>query len=65
MHLMQPRFPLGRTHATPGTLALDVDMSAYLRRHHCGDWGNSAVPAERENGRHACFATASATACIT
>ncbi len=37
--LMQPRFPLGRTYATPGALALDVDLSSYLRRHHCGDWG--------------------------
>ena len=36
---MQPRFPLGKTYATPGALALDVDLSAYLRRHHCGDWG--------------------------
>ena len=39
IHIMQPRFPLGRTYATPGALALDVDLSAYLRRHHCGDWG--------------------------
>lgn len=38
--LMQPRFPLGRTLATPGALALGVDLAAYLRRHHCGDWGD-------------------------
>ena len=24
---------------TPGALALDVDLSSYLHRHHCGDWG--------------------------
>ena len=36
---MQPRFPLGMTYATPGALALGIDLAAYLRRHHCGDWG--------------------------
>ena len=40
IHLMQPRFPLGKIYATPGALALDVDLSRYLRRHHCGDWGD-------------------------
>ena len=39
IHLMQPRFPLGKTYATPGALALNVDLTKYLRRHHCGDWG--------------------------
>ena len=37
--LMQPRFPLGSIVATPGALALGLDLKAYLRRHHCGDWG--------------------------
>ena len=37
---MTPRFPLGRTVATPGAIALGIDLSAYLRRHHCGDWGD-------------------------
>ena len=62
IHLMQPRFPLGRTYATPGALALDVDLSSYLRRHHCGDWGKLAVPAERDNGRPACWGIDIATA---
>ena len=38
--IMQPRFPVGMTYATPGALALEVDLSKYLRRHHCGDWGD-------------------------
>ena len=38
-HMMIPRFPLGKTYATPGALALDVDLTIYLQRHHCGDWG--------------------------
>ena len=37
---MTPRFPLGMTYATPGALALGIDLAAYLRRHHCGDWGD-------------------------
>ena len=37
--MMQPRFPLGKIFATPGAIALGVDLAAYLRRHHCGDWG--------------------------
>ena len=39
-HLLTPRFPLGRTVATPGALALGIDLASYLRRHHCGDWGD-------------------------
>ena len=37
---MQPRFPVGMTYATPGALALEVDLTRYLHRHHCGDWGD-------------------------
>ncbi len=39
-HIMQPRFPLGKTVATPGALALGIDLTPYMRRHHCGDWGD-------------------------
>lgn len=39
-HIMEPRFPLGQTVATPGALALSIDLSPYMRRHHCGDWGD-------------------------
>lgn len=38
--IMQPRFPVGMTYATPGALALEVNLTRYLRRHHCGDWGD-------------------------
>jgi hypothetical protein len=37
---MKPRFPVGMTYATPGALALEVDLMKYMRRHHCGDWGD-------------------------
>ena len=38
-----PRFLLGRTCATAGVTKWaeenDTDLANYLRRHHCGDWG--------------------------
>jgi hypothetical protein len=37
---MKPRFPLGRTVATPGAIALGIDLATYMHRHHCGDWGD-------------------------
>ena len=37
---MEPRFPVGRTVATPGALALGIDLVPYMRRHLCGDWGD-------------------------
>jgi len=46
--LMQPRFPLGNIYATPGALALDVDLSRYLRRHHCGDWGEELCAEDKQ-----------------
>lgn len=39
-HLMEPRFPLGKIVATPGVLGLGIDLNTYMRRHHCGDWGD-------------------------
>ena len=39
-HIMKPRFPLGMIVATPGAIALRIDLSRYLHRHHCGDWGD-------------------------
>ena len=47
--LMTPRFPLGRTVATPGALALGIDLASYMRRHHCGDWGNLDAEDKRRN----------------
>ncbi len=37
--MLRPRFPLGIIFATPGAIALEVDLAPYLRRHCCGDWG--------------------------
>jgi len=47
--LMTPRFPLGRTVATPGALALGIDLASYMRRHHCGDWGDLDAEDKRRN----------------
>lgn len=46
--LMQPRFPIGKVYATPGALALKVDLIKYLRRHHCGDWGEELCGEDKE-----------------
>ena len=46
--LMQPRFPLGRIFATPGAIALNVDLARYLRRHHCGDWGDELCAEDKQ-----------------
>ena len=50
--LMQPRFPLGKIYATPGALALDVDLTKYLRRHHCGDWGDELCAEDKQANEH-------------
>lgn len=38
--IMEPRFPLGKTVATPGAMALGIELASYMHRHHCGDWGD-------------------------
>jgi len=53
IHLMQPRFPIGKTYATPGALALNVDLTKYLRRHHCGDWGEQLCAEDKEANEQA------------
>jgi hypothetical protein len=47
-HIMTPRFPLGRTVATPGALALGIDLASYMRRHHCGDWGDGLCEEDKQ-----------------
>lgn len=37
---MKPRFPLGRTVATPGAISLGIDLFHYMHRHQYGDWGD-------------------------
>ena len=48
IHLFKPLFPLGQTFATPGVLSLGVDLAAYLRRHHCGDWGEELCAEDKQ-----------------
>jgi hypothetical protein len=48
IHLMTPRFPLGSTYATPGAIALEVDLSRYIHRHHCGDWGEELCDEDKQ-----------------
>jgi hypothetical protein len=48
IHLMQPRFPLGKVFATPGAIALNVDLAKYLHRHHCGDWGEELCAEDKQ-----------------
>lgn len=44
MIILEPRFTLGRTYATSGVTRWaerhGIDLARYLRRHHCGDWGD-------------------------
>jgi hypothetical protein len=47
-HMKTPRFPLGTTYATPGAIALGVDLLAFLRRHHCGDWGEELCADDKQ-----------------
>ena len=46
--MMQPRFQVGKVFATPGAIALGVDLAAYLRRHHCGDWGEELCEDDKQ-----------------
>jgi hypothetical protein len=44
MNLMEPRFELGQTYATAALTAWaerhEIDLTRYLRQHHCGQWGD-------------------------
>lgn len=48
IYRMQPRFELGRVVATPGAMALGVDLTKFLFRHHCGDWGDELCADDKE-----------------
>lgn len=43
MKKSQPRFPLGQCVTTPGAIDATTesgeDLRSFVRRHHCGDWG--------------------------
>ncbi len=44
MNLMEPKFEIGKTYATAAVVAWaerhGIDLTRFLRRHHCGDWGS-------------------------
>ena len=44
MNILEPRFELGQTYATAGVTAWaerhEIDLTRYLRQHHCGQWGD-------------------------
>ena len=47
--IMKPRFDLGAVYATSGAMALGEDLTTYLRRHHCGDWGDLDAEDQQHN----------------
>lgn len=47
--LLTPRFELGRTVATAAAVALGVDLIPYLRKHHCGEWGDLSEDDKKAN----------------
>lgn len=48
MRIKGQLFASGPVVATPGALALGVDLVPYVRRHLCGDWGNCGRYAETD-----------------
>lgn len=52
-YIAKPLFELGKICATPGAAALDVDLGEYLRRHHCGDWGEGLGEQDHEANENA------------
>lgn len=44
MNILIPKFKLGRVLATQALVTLaethNIDVERFLRRHHCGDWGD-------------------------
>ena len=53
MNLMEPKFTLGKTYATAAVAAwaerLGIDLTRYLLRHHCGQWGDLEEDDKRAN----------------
>ena len=44
MNILEPKFKLGKTYATAAVTAWaeknEIDLTRYLRSHHCGEWGD-------------------------
>ncbi len=53
---VRPLFPLGKICATPGAAALEIDLGAYLQRHHSGDWGEELGVEDKETNERALLA---------
>ena len=53
MNLMEPKFTLGKTYVTASVAAWaerhGIDLTRYLRCHHCGQWGDLEEDDERAN----------------
>jgi hypothetical protein len=47
--MQKPLFPLGLVVATPGAIELGINLSPFLRRHQCGDWGDLDAEDKAEN----------------
>jgi hypothetical protein len=60
IHLMQPRFPLGSTYATPGALALGVDLSPTCAGTTAATGARNSAPRTSRRTRHALKSTAPA-----
>ena len=54
--IMKPLFPLGRIVATPGVLELGIDLAPFIRRHHCGDWGDGLCGDDKQTNEDALVA---------
>lgn len=53
MNLLNPKFELGSVFATSAVTAWatihNIPLDRYLRRHHCGDWGDLCEEDKRAN----------------
>ena len=46
---LEPKFNLGRIVATSGVMSLGIDLIPFIRRHHCGEWGDVCADDKEAN----------------
>ena len=46
---LEPKFNLGRIVATAGVMSLGIDLIPFIRRHHCGEWGDLCADDKEAN----------------
>jgi len=46
---LEPKFDLGRIVATSGVMSLGIDLIPFIRRHHCGEWGDLCADDKEAN----------------